>query len=154
MLCKIQIEINKAIVRGETKDIKDFSSAYATFAKQAQLDEMIETTKTNEITTVAELVEFLERNGYQFKYYDGKDRDLVDKAIKDMQDTNRRAILESTGLSTLLENLARQKAESDELVRADVATKKTPLEQLESVELENEPDNEPDSNLTEWNPGE
>lgn len=147
MLCKIQIEINKAIVKGDTKDIKDYSSAYATFAKQAQLDEMIETTKTNEITTVAELVEFLEKNGYQFKFYDGADRDLVDKALKDMQETNRRAILEATGLSTLLENLARQKQETDEMAKTAEAVAKTPLE---SIEVDEEPETEPDSDLTDW----
>jgi tRNA G10 N-methylase Trm11 len=146
MLCKIQIEINKAILRGDTKEIKDYSSAYATFAKQAQLDEMIETTKTNEITTVAELMEFLEKNGYQFKFYDGVDRDLVDKAIKDMQETNRRAILEATGLTTILENLAKQKAESDELEKTAKAVAKTPIEGLE---LDEEPDDEANSELTD-----
>lgn len=113
-LCKLQIEMDEAIRAKDPKAIKDFSSAYSTFAKQADLETMINQTKTDDITTVAELYQYMEDQGFIFKYHDGYDRDEVDRAITDIQEANRRLILESTGLQTLLEEMIRQKTESRE----------------------------------------
>ena len=63
---------------------------------------------------MAELYDYMERQGFQFKFYDGFDRDEVDRTIKDIQDTNRRLILESTGLQPLLEEMAHQKMQTAE----------------------------------------
>lgn len=117
-LCKLQIEMDEAIRAKDAKAIKDFSSAWANFAKQADLENMINETKTDDITTVAELYDYMEKQGFQFKFYDGFDRDEVDRSIKDIQDTNRRLILESTGLQQLLEDMIRQKAETTEMEHA------------------------------------
>ena len=108
-LCKIHIEMNEAIRAKDAKAMKDYSSSYSTFAKEANLEGMINETKTEDITTVAELYDYMERSGFKFKFYDGYDRDEVDSTIKDIQDTNRRLILESTGLQPLLEEMARQR---------------------------------------------
>lgn len=113
-LCKIHIEMDEAIAANDAKAIKDFSTAYATFAKQADLEGMIQETRTDDITTVAELYDYMERQGFQFKYFDGADRDEVDRAITDIQSTNRRLILESTGLQPLLEDMARKRMENAE----------------------------------------
>lgn len=75
---------------------------------------MINETKTDDITTVAELYDYMEREGFQFKYYNGGVKDEVDLAIKDIQETNRRLILESTGLQQLLEDMMRQRMETAE----------------------------------------
>ena len=61
------------------------------------------------------LYDYMEKSGFQFKFYDGFDRDEVDRSIKDIQDTNRRLILESTGLQQLLEDMIRQKAETTDV---------------------------------------
>ena len=113
-LCKLQIEMDEAIRAKDPKAIKDFSTAYSTFAKQADLETMINQTKTDDITTVAELYQYMEDQGFVFKYHDGYDRDEVDRAITDIQEANRKLILESTGLQTLLEEMMRQKIESKE----------------------------------------
>lgn len=104
-LCKLQIEMDEAIRAKDPKAIKDFSSAYSTFAKQADLENMINESKTDDITTVAELFQYMEDQGFIFKFHDGYDRDEVDRAITDIQDANRRLILESTGLQPLLEDM-------------------------------------------------
>lgn len=70
---------------------------------------MINQTKTDDITTVAELYQYMEDNGFEFKFHDGFDRDEVDMAITDIQNANRRLILEATGLETLLEDMINQK---------------------------------------------
>lgn len=108
-LCKIQVEMNEAIKAKDAKAIKDFSTAWSTFAKQADLETMINQTKTDDITTVAELYQYMEDNGFEFKFHDGFDRDEVDMAITDIQNANRRLILEATGLETLLEDMINQK---------------------------------------------
>lgn len=113
-LCKLQIEMDEAIRAKDPKAIKDFSSAYSTFAKQADLETMINQTKTDDITTVAELYQYMEDQGFVFKFHDGYDRDEVDRAITDIQESNRRLILESTGLDSLLEDMIRQAQKSRE----------------------------------------
>lgn len=113
-LCKIHIELNEAIRAKDAKAMKDYSSSYSTFAKEANLEGMISETKTDDITTVAELYDYMEKQGFQFKFYDGYDRDEVDRTIKDIQAANRRLILESTGLQPLLEDMAKQRMQSQE----------------------------------------
>ena len=113
-LCKLQIEMDEAIRMKDAKAIKDFSNAWSTFAKQADLENMINETKTDDITTVAELYGYMEKSGFKFKFYDGFDRDEVDRTIKDIQDANRRLILESTGLQPLLEEMARKRMQTVE----------------------------------------
>ena len=113
-LCKLQIEMDEAIRAKDPKAIKDFSSAYSTFAKQADLETMISESKTDDITTVAELYQYMEDQGFIFKFHDGFDRDEVDRAITDIQEANRRLILESTGLQSLLEEMIRTNKRTQE----------------------------------------
>ena len=101
--------MDAAIRAQDPKSIKDYASAYSTFAKQADLETMINDSKTDDITTVAELYQYMEDNGFVFKYHDGTSKDEVDQAINDIQEANRRLILESTGLETLLEEMIRKK---------------------------------------------
>lgn len=131
-LCKLNIEMNEAIRAKDAKAMKDYSSAYATFAKQADLEGMINETKTDDITTVAELYDYMEKSGFQFKFYDGYDRDEVDRTIKDIQNTNRRLILESTGLQPTLEEMMRQRMQQAEADKAAEATS-TPGKTLEDL---------------------
>ena len=74
--------MDEAIRMKDAKAIKDFSNAWSTFAKQADLENMINETKTDDITTVAELYDYMEKSGFKFKFYDGFDRDEVDRAIQ------------------------------------------------------------------------
>lgn len=152
MLCKIHIELNQAIIAGDTKAVKDYSTAYSNFAKQAGLEEMIEQTKTDDITTVAELYDFMEKQGFQFKFYDNFDRDEVDKSLKDINECNRRVILESTGLSSLLEEMARKRMAQDEDKYMQEAADQATLQDLLNFKAEAaEIEEEPDEDITEEN---
>lgn len=91
---------------------------------------MIQETKTDDITTVAELFDYMEKQGYKFKFHDGYDRDEVDSCIKDMQETIRSLVLESTGLQPLLEQLAKKRLEQAEEDNFNAATQQTPLTEL------------------------
>lgn len=113
-LCQLQMKVNQAIRLEDSKALKEYSSAWSTFAKQANLEEMINEAKTEDITTVAELFQYMEDQGFIFKYFQGDCKDEIDFAIKDIQDTNRRLILESTGLQAQLEEMIRQRTVSAE----------------------------------------
>ncbi len=144
-LCKLQIEMDEAIRAKDAKAIKDFSSAWSTFAKQADLETMISETKTDDITTVAELYQYMEDNGFKFKFHDGYDRDEVDRALTDIKESNRRLILESTGLQPLLEDMMKKQQERNEATYAEQITSKESLADLlnfeaEDAEIETEDD--------------
>lgn len=142
-LCKLQIELDHAIAAQDTKAIRDFATAWSTFSKQADLDTMIAETRTDEITTVSELYDYMERQGFQFKYFDGVDRDEVDKALTDLKKSQRDLILEATGLQPLLEEMARKRSQTAEEDRAAQAISQTSLADL-SADLA-----EPDPIITE-----
>lgn len=146
-LCKLQIEMDDAIRAKDAKAIKDFSSAWSTFAKQADLETMIQETKTDEITTVAELYDYMERSGFKFRFYDNNDRDEVDFTIKDIQETNRALVLEATGLQPLLEQLAKKRIEQAEEEHAHAASTNTPLNDLLQA-MPDEDDIETESDTT------
>ena len=129
-LCKIHVEMDEAIRAKDVKALKDLSTSYATFAKQADLEGMINETKTDDITTVAELYDYMEKNGFQFKFNDGFARDEVDRTIKDMQEYLRRLVLESTGLQPLLEEMMRKKMETAEEEKTAQLTSQTSLEDM------------------------
>ena len=110
---------------------------------------MINETKTDDITTVAELYDYMERSGFKFKFYDGFDRDEVDRTIKDIQDANRRLILESTGLQSLLEEMANarmrsiEEEQTNDIVNGDV----TLQDMLNFQATDNDIDTEDDSDV-------
>jgi len=144
-LCKLQIEMDEAIRAKDAKALKDLSTSYATFAKQADLETMINETKTDDITTVAELYDYMERKGFEFKFNDGFDRDEVDRTIKDIQEYLRRLVLESTGLQPLLEDMMRKRMETMEEEKERESIEKTTLQDLlqynpDDAEIETEAD--------------
>ena len=129
-LCKLQIEMDEAIRAKDTKSLKDLSTSYATFAKQADLENMINETKTDDITTVAELYDYMERQGFQFKFNDGFSRDEVDRTIKDMQEYLRKLVLESTGLQPQLEEMMRKRMQSLEEQKTNEVIEQTSINDL------------------------
>ena len=146
--------MDEAIRAKDAKAIKDFSSAWSTFAKQADLETMINETKTDDITTVAELYDFMEKQGFKFKFYDGFDRDEVDFTIKDIQETLRSLVLEATGLQPLLEQLAKKRLEQAEEEHFNAATQapgSTLQDLMESMPDDGEIETEVDSVATEHN---
>ncbi len=108
---------------------------------------MINETRTDDITTVAELYDYMEQQGFQFKFNDGYTRDEVDLAIKDMQEYIRKLVLESTGLQPLLEEMAQNKIITAEEEMTARLTESTSIEDLlnftpEDTEIDVEDDEE------------
>lgn len=146
-LCKVQIEMDKAIEAEDAKAIKDFGNTWATLAKQADLEDMIANTKTDDITTLSELYQYIEDKGYKLRFYDNYDRDEIDVAIKDIQATNRRTILEATGLTSQLQEMIEQKKAQTEQTFSDEVTQDVTLEDLVKANTEINVDTESDEEV-------
>ena len=145
-LCKLQIEMDEAIRMKDAKAIKDFSTSWSTFAKQADLEQMINNTKTDDITTVAELYQYLEDRGFKLNFDLKFDKDEVDMTINDIKDAQRKLILESTGLQPLLEEMMKKEIEKKEEQYSNEVTsaEETSLEELLKFSPEMQVDTEGD----------
>ena len=89
----------------------------------------------------------MKQNGFQFQFYDNNSRDEVDRTIKDMQEYLRKLVLESTGLGTLLEEMARTRIQNAEQDLTNQAAEKMSLDDLmnfsaDDMEVDTEADDE------------
>lgn len=128
--CRISIQLDQAILCGDAKAIKDLTSAYSTFTKTAQIDEVIQTSNKDVISTVSDLGDYIEQCGGQFKYYDGVSRDVVDKTIADLKEYIRVLVQDCTGLSATLESISRAYAQKVEENANEDAFAEVSLEDL------------------------
>ena len=113
-LLKIMIDINRAIVTKDTAELKSLTTAFSTMAKTAQLDNMIENTHTDELSTLAEIAQIVEDSGFEMPYYDGSDRDAIDMAIHDIEESNARLVKTATGLGPQIEQMMAKYREEQE----------------------------------------
>ena len=64
-LLKVMMDMDQAIVEHDPTTLKALSSSFQTLSKTAQLDQMIEESKTEDLTTLSEVAELLEREGFE-----------------------------------------------------------------------------------------
>ncbi len=148
-LLKVLIDINKAIAANDSQELKNLTGAFGQLAKTAQLDNMIDQTRTDDLTTLAEIVQIVEDSGFEMPYYDGTDRDGIDVAIKNIQESNARLIKGATGLGPQIEQMIAKYQQEREEALADDAAAETPLSSL--IAEYGEPDeiaDEDDSEIT------
>lgn len=143
-LLKVMMDMDQAILEHDPNTLKALSSSFQTLSKTAQLDQMIEESKTEDLTTLAEVAELLEREGFEMPYYDGGNRDAIDFAIKNIQETNAALIKETTGLTAQIESITNRLKMEQELSRTDEATSEISIEDLmqnyEELEVAEEAD--------------
>ena len=128
--CKMSVALDKAISGMDSKEINELSKAYQNFVKTAKIDDLIEAASQDVISNVAQLVEFIEDSGYEFKFYDDVDRDIVDKSLKDIQQFIRRLVMDATGLDTIFETINSSVKEEDAVKKDAESYDKVPLEDL------------------------
>ena len=128
--CRISVELDKAIEAGDSKGIKELSSAYSSFTKTAQIDTVIESSNNDVIATVAELADYIERCGGKYTYYDGVERDIVDKTINDIKEYNRKLVADATGLGATLERITEAYYQKVEQQATDNATSEITIEDI------------------------
>lgn len=134
--CKMSIALDRAIMGSESREINELSRAYQNFVKVAKIDDLITASSQDVIANVAQLVQFIEDQGYQFEYYDQVDRDIVDKSLKDMQAFTRRLVTDSTGLDVIFETISSSLKREDAIKEDAASYEQVPLEDLYETELE------------------
>lgn len=128
--CRISIQLDQAILTGDAKSIKDLTSAYSTFTKTAQIDDVIAATNKDVISTVSDLGDYIEQCGGNFDYYDNVPRDIVDKTIADFKEYIRILVQDCTGLSATLESISKSYAQKVEENATEDALAEMSLEDL------------------------
>lgn len=103
--CKLSVKIDALIQSGDAKSIKDYTAAYQSFLKAAQIDELGQVANEGTIKTVSDLYKYYEKHGFEFKFYDHEERDIVDKTIGDIKASIRQEIGNATGLDFKLEDI-------------------------------------------------
>ena len=134
--CKMSVALDRVILTGESKSINELSKAYQNFIKTAKIDEIITAASEDVVSTVADLVNYIEEQGYQFKYYDGVSRDIVDASLKDQQEFLRRLVLDNTSLDSIFETIEAGLRTQQGLEKDAESYEVMPLEDLYSGTLE------------------
>lgn len=129
---KMSISLDRAITSGDSKEINDLSKAYQNFIKTAKIDEIIDNASEDVISTVADLVDFIERSGYTFNYYDGVERDIVDRSLEDIKQYIRRLVLDTSGaqLESVFDSIDNALRVEKETLDSVKSYDKVPLEDL------------------------
>lgn len=144
---KLSVKIDSLIESGDAKSIKDYTAAYQSFLKAANIDELGQVANEGTIKTVADLYKYMEKNGFEFEFYDKEERDIVDRTINDIKMTIRNEIVNATGLDVKLEEiqeLFKQKQEED-FTQAIVSDK--PLDHILDDDFYDEVEFETDKEL-------
>lgn len=128
--CKLSVKIDALIESGDAKSIKDYTSAYQSFLKSAQIDELGQVANEGTIKTVADLYKYIEKNGYEFKFYDKEERDIVDKTINDIKTSIKHEIANATGLDLKIEEIKRSFKQKEEEDLTQQVLDDTPLSEL------------------------
>lgn len=81
-ICRMSLSIDKMLQQGQID--KDFMTQYNNFMTSALKN--VEKNQTGAITSVGQIVEFIERNGYKAKFYDGVSRDEIDMIIENIKE--------------------------------------------------------------------
>lgn len=94
-ICKLSYEIDCRIREGT--DFDKVLKAYDTLVKTAEFTPK-NVKNANDFDSVGELIKWLEKKGWQNKFYDGVTRDVVDETIKNIQSYNQRLYTNESGI--------------------------------------------------------
>lgn len=145
--CKLSVKIDALIESGDAKSIKDYTAAYKDFLRAAQIEELGQVANEGTIKTVADLYKYMEKNGYEFKFYDREERDIVDKTIGDIKESIRHEIANATGLDLKIEEIKRSFKQKQEEDLTKEVLDKTPLSELVNTDFYDEVEFETDNDL-------
>ena len=145
--CKLSVKIDSLIESGDAKSIKDYTAAYQSFLKAAQIEELGQVASEGTIKTVADLYKYMEKNGFEFEFYDKEERDIVDKTINDIKSTIRNEIVNATGLDIKLEEIQKSFKQKQEEDVTQIALEQKPLSEILGADFYDEIEFETDKEL-------
>ena len=95
-LCRLSLDMDERIRAGDTDITKTLNS----YNKLIEVSGFSPKNSKNmgDFDSVGELYAYLEKMGWENKYYDGVTRDIVDATIKNVQAGNRRLYLQESGI--------------------------------------------------------
>lgn len=119
-LCKISLIVDQKIRSGE--DFKDILTNYDKLVKIADFTPK-NVKNANDFDSAGEICAYLEKTGWINKFYDGVDRDIVDKTMKNIQGWIRHLYVNETGIADDIQNrIEALKAAKDLENQSDMAT--------------------------------
>jgi small-conductance mechanosensitive channel len=101
-LCRLSLDMDIAQRNHELELYAKLMNAYTALVKVAEFTPK-SSQSSSSFESVGELVAFLEKTGFINKFYDGEDRDIVDKTIKSQQIFLRRIVSGESNLSERIE---------------------------------------------------
>lgn len=145
--CKLSVKIDSLIESGDAKSIKDYTAAYQSFLKAAQIEELGQVANEGTIKTVADLYKYLEKNGYEFEFYDHEERDIVDRTMNDIKKSIKTEIENATGLDLKIEEIKKSFKEKKESDLTEEVITEAPLDKLINEDYYEELEMETDKEL-------
>lgn len=95
-LCKISLEIDNKIREGA--DFDKLLSSYDKIVKSGDFTPK-NVKNASDFDSVGELYAYLEKTGWQNRYYDGAKRDVIDETIANIQNFNKRLWVNESGMA-------------------------------------------------------
>lgn len=95
-LCRLSLDMDERIRAGDT----DLTKTLTSYNKLIEVSGFSPKNSKNmgDFDSIGELFAYLEKLGWENKYYDGVTRDVVDATIKNVQAANRRLYLQESGI--------------------------------------------------------
>ena len=101
-LCRLSLDMDIAQSNHELELYVKLMQAYEKLVKVAEFTPRVSQSNSS-FESVGELIAFLEKTGFINKFYDGEQRDIVDKTIKNQQIFLRRLVSGESNLSERIE---------------------------------------------------
>lgn len=101
-LCKLSLEIDSRIRNGD-KDIDKFMSSYDKALKTAEFTPK-NAKNAVDFDSMAELVLWFEKQGFQNKYFDDVTRDVVDETLKNIESWTQKLYINEGGIGEDINN--------------------------------------------------
>lgn len=95
-LCKLSLEIDNRIRAGD-KEVDKFMSSYDKIIKSAEFTPK-NTKNATDFDSFAEVAYWLEKHGKINKFYDDVTRDVIDEALKNIENYNQRLYINEGGI--------------------------------------------------------
>lgn len=110
-ICRLSLAIDKDLQANFVD--KDKIAQYEKL--MASVLKMVEKTQSDAITSIGQVIEFIERNGYKANFYDGLPRDEIDLIMKNTQEFLRDLIMNEVSLPEVYSNIKRRLVEGEEI---------------------------------------
>lgn len=129
-IATISVLMDRSLENGEIKEAGEYSKMLRDQIKTAGLEDSVDVTESDVINTVSDLCNYLEQKGFQFDFYDGEKRDIVDMTIADIKEWTVNYVRDATGIQqtyTMIEDAYKASLEQN---ATNIATSKVSLEDI------------------------